>query len=276
MVTKTDYGKREIEASRSVLVELIHILGEFKDSIVVVGGSVLPYLYPETANEYVGTLDVDLALDPRSIDNETYLTLREALLNRGYRENQDQPYIFYRDMLSNEGENITVQVDLLSCEYGGTGRKHRTQRIQGIRARKARGSDLAFEQYKEVEIEAELPDGGIDRVKVKISGIVPFIVMKGMALADRMKEKDSYDIYFCLTHHPQGLDDLISEFKPHIQNKLILEGLRKIADKFASPEYMGPTHVADFEEITDEEERDRIKRDAFERVRYLLEHLGIK
>ena len=40
MVGKSDFGQREVKASRSVLVELIHILGEFKDAIVVIGGSV--------------------------------------------------------------------------------------------------------------------------------------------------------------------------------------------------------------------------------------------
>lgn len=86
MVTKADYGKREIEASRSVLVELIHLLGEFKDSIVLVGGSVPPLLYHNNARDYVGTLDVDLAINHLTIDEETYQTMRNALLKRGYKE----------------------------------------------------------------------------------------------------------------------------------------------------------------------------------------------
>ncbi len=46
---KADYGKREVEAARSVLVELIHLLGEFRDAIVLVGGSVPPLLFRESA-----------------------------------------------------------------------------------------------------------------------------------------------------------------------------------------------------------------------------------
>lgn len=52
MVAKTDYGRREVEASHSVLLELIHVLGEFRDYIVVVGGSVPPLLYPHVADKY--------------------------------------------------------------------------------------------------------------------------------------------------------------------------------------------------------------------------------
>lgn len=274
MVTKEDYGRREVEASKSVLVELVHILGEFKDSIVVVGGSVPPLLYHGNADNYVGTLDVDLALDHSSIDMDTHQTILKALVKRGYREDKKQPFIFYRDVPVEGGKSITVQVDLLSGEYGGMGKTHRTQKIQDIKARKARGSDLAFKSNKEVEIEAELPEGGISKVRVKISAIVPFLVMKGMALG-RLKEKDSYDIYFCLTYHPGGLDALVAEFKPFMDNKLAVEGLHKIAEQFASPNHTGPVHIVNFEGITDEEEKNRVLRDAYERVNYLISNLGI-
>ena len=90
MVTKSDYSKREVKASRSVLVELVHLLGKFKDSMVVVGGSVPPLLYPETANEYVGTLDVDIAFDHRII-KESYDTILKYLQKKGYRVDDQQP-----------------------------------------------------------------------------------------------------------------------------------------------------------------------------------------
>jgi hypothetical protein len=55
-----------------------------------------------------------------------------------------------------------------------------------------------------------------------------------------------------------------------LQNKLAQEALENIAEKFASPGHVGPKHVADFEEITDAEERALLQRDAFERVIALL------
>ena len=91
-------------------------------------------------------------------------------------------------------------------------------------------------------------------VACKIAAVVPFIVMKGMAMADRLKEKDAWDIYFCLTHHPGGLDDLAGLFKGQIAHTLVLEGLQNISEKFQSPEHVGPKHVADFEGIEDEDE----------------------
>ena len=75
-------------------------------------------------------------------------------------------------------------MNFLSGQYGGTGKSHRTQKIQDVRARKARGCDLAFENFVTVEMEAKLLEGGMDRVICKVAAVVPFIVMKGMALAD--------------------------------------------------------------------------------------------
>jgi len=275
MVSKVDYEKREVEAARSVLVELIHLLGEFRDAIVLVGGSVPPLLFRETVGDYVGTIDVDLALNHITIDDDTYQTIRSALLKRGYKEGK-QPFIFFREVATEGGGSVLVEVNFLSGEYGGTGRSHRTQQIQDVRARKARGCDLAFENFVIVEIEAKLPEGGIDRVTCKVAAVVPFIVMKGMALADRMKEKDAWDIYYCLVHYPGGLDRLVDEFRIYLSNGLVQEGLTNISEKFASPEHIGPRQVTDFDAITDSEEREARQRDAYERVNYLLEKLGIR
>jgi hypothetical protein len=274
MVTKADYGQREVDACKAVLVELVHLLGEYRDLMVLVGGWVPPLLYPHAANTHVGSLDIDLALNHLKIDEETYQTLKQVLIRRKYREG-GQPFIFYRDVPLLDGTSVTVAINFLSGEYGGTGKTHRTQMIQDIRARKARGCDLAFGDYRISEIEAELPEGGRDHVQVRIAGIVPFLVMKGMALADRLKEKDAWDIYFCLKQHPGGVEGLIAEFNSEIGHGLVKEGLLKIAEKFASPNQIGPKHVADFESISDKEERERIQRDAFERVDYFLRKLGV-
>ena len=106
--------------------------------------------------------------------------------------------------------------------------------------------------------------------------MVVFLVMKGMALHDRLREKDAWDIYFTLTNYFGGLDALVQEFKPHLQHGLVKEGLRKIAEKFASPEHLGPRFVAAFDEIDAPDERALRTRDAFERVNYLLLALGVR
>ena len=67
----------------------------------------------------------------------------------------------------------------------------------------------------------------------------------------------------------------MAEFRPHLKNNLIQEGLAKLTKNFASEEHTGPKFVTAFEEITDEEDRIQMERDAFERVNYLLQKLGV-
>lgn len=274
MVSKGDYNAAMVRAAYSVLLELVRVLGEYRDDIAVVGGWVPDLVMPDVSNKHIGSIDVDLALDHRVLAEIGYETIREHLTKSGYRPDEKQPFIFYRDVLV-EGTNIPVEVDLLAGEYEGTGRKHRTQAIQDVRARKARGCDLVFDFCTEVTLEGTLPDGRKDTAKIRVANIVSFLAMKGMALADREKSKDAYDIYFCLTNYPNGIEGLVQEIKPHCANKLVREGLLKIQEKFQSPEHVGPLGVADFDEITDPDERARIARDASERALALLEKLEI-
>ena len=140
-----------------------------------------------------------------------------------------------------------------------------------MKARKARGCDLAFEMSEDVRIDGTLPGGGKDSAVVRVAGIVPFLVMKAMAMHDRMKEKDAWDVWFCLVNYPGGNEALAEAFRPHLGNGLVKEGLAKIAEKFASVDHVGPKWVADFDGIEDPDERAIRLRDAYERVRDLLE-----
>lgn len=275
MVTKLDYNEQMVQAARAVLLELVHVLGEYREGIALVGGWVPGLLLPKDADKHVGSMDVDIALDHKLLEEVGYETICQKLENHGYRRSEEQPFIFFRDVPLGD-ETIPVEVDLLAGEYEGTGRRHRTQRVQDAKARKARGCDLVFPMAEEITITGTRPDGYEDTATIKIAGIVPFIIMKAMAMADREKEKDPYDIYFVLRHFPGGPDELIRLFQPHIEHGLVREGLEKLAEKFASPNHIGPNFVADFEELEDGEERDMLKRDVFERVDYLLRGLGVR
>jgi len=57
MVIRYDYGKKEVDACLSVLVELMTILGEFRDNIVLAGGWIPYFLTEENRHEHVGSLD---------------------------------------------------------------------------------------------------------------------------------------------------------------------------------------------------------------------------
>lgn len=255
------------------MLETIRILGEYRGSMVLIGGWVPQLLFQNTGELHTGSIDVDLAFDHKRITEDVYKTIHALLLEREY-EQGDQPFIFHRKV-NIDGNEVVVKVDLLSGEYEGTGKSHRHQKVQNIRVRKVRGCDLAFNDPIEVTIESNLPGGAQDSTIIRVSSIVPFLIMKAIVLDDRIKEKDAYDIYYCLKQYEDRLDDLVDEFRPHLENGLIQEGLQKLAKNFATEEHTGPKFVADFEEVTDEEDRAQIQRDAFERTNYLLRKLGV-
>ena len=76
MVTLRDYPPIEVQAARAVLLELAHLLGEYRQDVVLVGGWAPELLFPEAELTHVGSLDVDLALNHRSLDDAGYRTIR--------------------------------------------------------------------------------------------------------------------------------------------------------------------------------------------------------
>jgi hypothetical protein len=272
MVTsRTDYTADAVEAARSVLLELTHLLGEYQDGIVIVGGWVPQLLFKQAPRQHIGSLDVDVALDPHTLRQVGYKTIMQLLLARDYRQGE-QPFIFFRTVKVGE-RTFDVEVDFLAGEYAGTTHGHRTQNVQDMHPRKARGCDLAVKLAIETTLSGTLPGGGKDTARLRVASIMPFLVMKAMALSGRLMEKDAWDIYYCIRYYPGGMSKLLEEFKPYLENGLVQEALTKIAEKFASPDHMGPKHVADFDNITDPEERAVVQRDAFERVATLISRL---
>jgi hypothetical protein len=97
--------------------------------------------------------------------------------------------------------------------------------------------------------------------------------MKAQALNSRLKEKDAYDIYYCLTNFPDGMDALVEAFRTFPDHPLIHEGLAILSEKFSASDSGGPVFVTNFLDENDPETRAQIQRDAYERVQYLLKAL---
>ncbi len=72
---------------------MIHLFGEYRDHIVVVGGWVPDLLLGNKKTPHVGSMDVDLALDHRNLRDDGYKTIRKLLLDRGYVEGK-QSFVF--------------------------------------------------------------------------------------------------------------------------------------------------------------------------------------
>ena len=166
--------------------------------------------------------------------------------------------------------NFPVEVDFLAGEYGGTSKKHRTQIVQDTQPRKARACDLPFHNPIQITIEGTLAEGGKDRASIQVASVVPFLVMKAQVLNSRLKEKDAYDIYYCLTHFSDGMDALVEAFRTFPDHPLIHEGLATLSEKFSASDSAGPVFVTSFLDENDPKTCAQTQRDAYECVQCLL------
>jgi hypothetical protein len=167
-VNRTNYSQLATEAAKTVMLEIVRILGEYKDQMAIVGGWVPELLMAHADPKHVGSIDVDIALNHHLIDNDVYRSISEHLKRAGYKEG-DHPYKFFRTV-SVGGDKVTVEIDFLAGEYGGMGKGRRHQRVQDLKARKARGCDLVFEMTEQVKIEGHLPSGAKDATRVNVAG----------------------------------------------------------------------------------------------------------
>ena len=76
-------------ASRAVLIEVMNVLGVFRDKIVLVGGWVPDLLYPNSG--HIGSLDVDLAVSQSAIGANAYETILNRMIEAGYRQGRGRP-----------------------------------------------------------------------------------------------------------------------------------------------------------------------------------------
>ena len=265
-----DYSEGQKTAAYMVLGEIVNLLDEFSDHIRIIGGWVPTLLYPES--DHIGSIDVDVLLNQLEIKKaESYETIHRLLMKNGYVKHPEK-YFTYVKTVDVQDVSYDVDVDFLSGKYGGDG-GNVSKHIDGVKALPATGGNFAFEfPPADVKIEYKRPDGALDRGHVNVISIVPYLVMKAMALG-RGKPKDAYDIYCTINNYHGGVKALATEFTPYIDKELVQKMKEKLQDKFASVDHAGPADIASFFGITDEDEIARIKQDAYQKVKYLVDKL---
>ena len=166
-----------------------------------------------------------------------------------------------------------MEVDFLSGKYGGED-GNVSKHVDGIKTLPATGGNFAFDfPANDIDIEYQRPDGALDFGHVKVISVIPYIVMKTAAMG-RGKAKDAYDIYYCLRYFDGGVRALAKLFAAYKDAEIIRDTARKLSEKFASPQHAGPSDIVSFLGLTDEEEIEQMRQDAYQRVRFLLSQLN--
>ena len=276
----SDYHDRATGAVKSVLVEIGQVLGSYRDRFAVIGGAVPWLLLTESDMPHIGTLDVDLTLHAEALGDGDYARLVDALLKQGYRQGGDRRrFQLVRTVPARDGgPDIDVVVDFL-MPRDATIAKNVPPLVADFAVQRADGADLALKSHKFVAIDGDMPGGGRNRVRIAVASIPALLAMKGYAIADRLKQKDAYDIYFSIRNFPGGIEALVAETEPLLKFESARTGYRHIAEKFRHPDDFGPTSVRQFVDRPDmHEERtaDQWQQDAFGQVDAWLSALGLR
>ncbi len=281
-VNASDYQDRDIKAVFVALIGLGQILKPFADSYVIVGGSV-PWLPLDHGKPpHLGTLDIDIGLNPETLDDGQYATLVKTLERAGYDRDIEglKPFQLLKLVdIHDGGAPVPVIVDLLAPK-GVKLKGSKPQLVEGLRVQQVDGCGVALRNHTNKEIKGNMPDGRPNTVELPIASIPALLVMKGYALCGRDKMKDAYDIYYSVRNYPGGAAKLGDDCKPLLEDPIAVEGFRLLASKFTGREDFGPATVRKFleeaaPEFTDMEP-EQIQTDAFGQVDAFLRVLRIR
>jgi hypothetical protein len=275
-----NYDDRTTAAVKAVLLEIGQILGSFQGKFAVIGGAVPWLLLENEEMPHVGTLDVDLGLDAEALGNGEYATLVQALMGNGYRQRQElRRFQLVRQVPAADGRGeIDVIVDFLMPRDAEIV-KNSPPLINEFAVQRAFGADLALRFYQMVAIEGPMPDGGRNRVEIAVASIPALLAMKGFALQGRHKQKDAYDVYYCVRNYPAGIEALVDACRPLLAHASGRRGYSYIGEKFNDVNGYGPTCVRRFVEDTQilgGRTPEQWQVDAFGQVDAWLRALGLR
>jgi len=177
-----------------------------------------------------------------------YAALVEELEHHDYERGVKglKPFQLRRIIDLNDGARpIPVIVDLLMPKDAVV-REHKPKLVDGLNAQRIDGGIYALKHYQEITLEGYMPDGRANKVKVLVASPPALLVMKGYALVGRDKQKDAYDIWFCIRNYEGGIEALVAACRPLLDEDEARQAFINIADKFRDENDFGPVTVRRF------------------------------
>lgn len=275
-----DYHERDVRAAYAVLIEIGQVLGAGREKFVIVGGAVPWLLLRGARPQHIGTLDIDLDLNPEALADGEYASLVEALEKNDYERGKEglKPFQLRRWVKVDDGEPVGVLVDLL-MPRGAKGDQNEDKLVEGLRVQGAHGGDVALTHHVTRKFEVAMPDGRTNEVELLVATIPALLVMKGYALVGRDKKKDAYDIYFSVRNYGGDPMALAVECAKLLGDEVARKGYEQIAGKFRHAEDFGPKTVRRFLEESaalGEMTPEQVQTDAFMQVSAWLRGMGLR
>ncbi len=200
-------------AALYLLRDATKILSAARVDFVVVGGWV-PFLFHSRRYGHPGTFDLDVLLNPLSLENGSFDEAAESLLSRGYLRAVKNRFQAHR-VLNVAGEDLVFHVDFLNERepadalelVGGRGRLHSIY-TPAMRA--------VFE-YGEYRYHPEFSG-------LKFPSTLTFIATKAAAAMVKKRRRDAFDVFIAI------MDENLSVFTPRWRELVTRDGLFRDAN----------------------------------------------
>jgi hypothetical protein len=263
-------SKDEARAGHAVLIEVVTILGKYRDGMVLIGGWVPELMFPGTG--HIGSFDVDVALDAKKIRPDAYESIRNRLIAAGYVQADLHVGVFTRDLGVGAGA-ITVKLDLVTGEEPeGTNADPRGL-IQDLSIGRLRGVEIALDHASAITLKGALPSGVENTVTAQVVTVPAYLCLKAFALNERMKQKDAYDVYFCLKHYAGGPAVLARDCRDLLVIPRAREAMGILKQKFETLNSVGPQWAGEVASGQGDDP-ESIARDTFERALVFFRELN--
>jgi len=208
------YSSLHLARLKDVLVELSVGFGSIWKSFYLVGGLVpnllvtnkLPYL-----KEYLGTLDIDLAVEFAVDKRSDFLGFYKKIRALGFEKQKTSDGIeaMSHAFVRHKGGYESIELDLIANDNFDPKADKLVEITQDIEAVKFRGVYLVFEDF----IRRYIKSKNGTNVEIKIPNVIPFLTLKLFAYLDAENRlaKDVFDIWYTLVNFEDGPDSVKKE-----------------------------------------------------------------
>lgn len=271
--TSGDYADVPLPEVQSGCLKVFQSLGAHRDQIVVIGGLVPAFLVESSQKHsgdplesHVGTRDVDIGFSLGIVEEGSYDQIVERLRESGFErdENKAGNPTNHRWIT---GEGLSrVQIDFQIPADDESAPPGRMQNLTGdLSAVVTPGLELAFQDARTISLEGETFEGDRLEREINICGPASLIILKGLAINERNKWKDYYDIFYVLRNWPGGIEDLagkIIELHGDDEQDHIRTCNENLERDFQSMGHIGPRNIIRFiygegfeDQLDDEQEQ---------------------
>ncbi len=243
-----DYLPAGMAQLKIILADIYLSLGRVSKNLYLVGGLVPEFLVTNKLGylrEYLGTLDIDLAVELAVEGNTQFEDFYDRLRGLGFEKQKtdDGLDVMSHSFVKHEPGNREVVLDLIVDDKFEPQADKLKEISPNVEAAKFRGVSLVFADYLSRDIKGS--KGKI--TTIKIANLIPFITLKSFTYVDpdNGSAKDAFDIWYTIVNYGEGPDSVNREVWRYRDNADVQAALKATKEVFNDESSQGTKDVVD-------------------------------